>query len=75
MDLPAQLAPEELRWLRHLSLNAQARGVEAEEARLKTQRAQLTLSQYLLSLERKYGLLGQEASIDIHTGRILPSSS
>ena len=44
--------------------------LEAQKAFLRAQTVQQTLREITLELERKYGLLGLEATVDIHTGKI-----
>ena len=44
--------------------------LEVQRALLKAQTVQQTLREIALELERKYGLLGREATVDIHTGKI-----
>ena len=57
------LSPQDLYRLRRASLNAQ-------RALLSAQAAQQAVKDITLQLERKYGLLGKNASIDAHTGEI-----
>lgn len=42
----------------------------AERKALLARMVQLALKELVLELERKYGLLGQQATIDVHTGEI-----
>ncbi len=44
--------------------------LEAQKALLRAQTVQQTLREITLELERKYGLLGLEATVDLHTGKI-----
>lgn len=43
----------------------------AQRARIRAEAAQQTLREMVLDLERMYGLLGTEASLDVHTGVII----
>ena len=49
--------------------------LQVREAGLRAQMAQHQLDVLTLELERRYGLLGREATLDVHTGRITESSS
>ncbi len=44
----------------------------AQRARLRLQDAEQSLRELALELERRYGLLGTAAALDIHTGLIVP---
>ncbi len=44
--------------------------LEAQRALLRAQAAQQTLKEITLELERRYGLLGRDATVDVHTGKI-----
>ncbi len=46
----------------------------AQRARLRLQDAEQSLRELALELERRYGLLGSTAALDIHTGLIIPDS-
>ena len=54
--------------LRHIQL-------AARRMALKAQHAEQAYRELLLEMEHRYGLLGTEAVIDIHTGEVLESSS
>jgi hypothetical protein len=58
-----RLRPSDLYRLRRAHLRAEAEALAA-------QRAQLYLRRLLLDLERRYGLLAREATLDIATGII-----
>ena len=45
-----------------------------QRARLHLQDAEQSLRELALELERRYGLLGTAAALDIHTGLIVPDS-
>ena len=44
--------------------------LQTREAALRAQMAQHQLEALTLELELRYGLLGREATLDIHTGRV-----
>lgn len=46
----------------------------AERKALLAQVSHLVLKELVLEMERKYGLLGQQAAIDVHTGEISTDS-
>lgn len=58
-----RLAARDLYRLRRASL-------ETQRILLRAQSAQQALGELTLELERKYGLLGTDAMVDIHTGKI-----
>ena len=65
---PKGLSPKDLYRLRRATYVAQ-------RARLRAELAQQNLREIVLELERRYNLLGQEACLDIHTGRITSTLS
>jgi len=46
----------------------------AQRARLRLQDAEQSLRELALELERRYGLLGSDVALDIHTGLIIPAA-
>ncbi len=68
LDQIKQLSPKDLYRLRRATCVAQ-------RAQLRAELAQQNLKEIVLELERLYNLLGQEASLDIHTGRITRAAS
>ncbi len=62
-ELNLALSPGDLYRLRQAALFAQ-------RAKIRAELAQQNLRELLLSLERRYKLLGQGAAIDINTGAI-----
>ena len=62
-ELKNQLSPKDLYRLRRATQVAQ-------RAHLRAELAQQNLKEMVLELERRYSLLGQDACLDIHTGRI-----
>lgn len=62
-DIPKRLLLRDLYRLRRTAL-------EAQRARLRAEQVDQNLKELLLEIERKYGLLGRNAAIDIHSGRI-----
>ena len=61
-----RLSPKDLYRLRHAQLAAQ-RGA------LRAQQAEQAFRELLLEMEHQYGLLGTNASIDVHTGEVQAS--
>ena len=58
-----RISPKELYLLRRAQLEAERKALAADLARQ-------AVKEFLLNLERKYGLLGKEGYVDIHTGSI-----
>lgn len=63
-----KLAPDDLYQLRRAIATAQ-------RARLKAEMAQQSLRELVLDLEQRYGLLGRDMHLDVHTGQIRNGSS
>lgn len=61
-----KLSARDLYCLRHTHLATQ-------RAALKAQQAEQTFRELLLEMEHRYGLLGTNASIDVHTGEVQAS--
>ncbi len=58
-----KISPKELYLLRRAQL-------QAERKMLVAHLAQQAVREFLLNLERKYGLLGKEGYLDIHSGSV-----
>ena len=58
-----RISPRELYLLRRAQLHA-------ERKMLVAHLAQQVVREFLLNLERKYGLLGKESYLDIHSGSV-----
>jgi hypothetical protein len=60
---PSRLSLSDLLRLR-LAVNS------ARRSQLKAELARQSVRELLLEMEQRYGLLGRDASLDVHTGRI-----